>query len=45
MNSYQMLNTWSLQCGYYTGEYRNAPHNICNLKYGIPKKISVVFHN
>ena len=22
---------------HYTGEYRGAPHNICNLKYSVPK--------
>ena len=26
---------------HYTGEYRGA--SICNLKYSVPKKISVVF--
>ena len=25
--------------------YRGAAHDICNLRYKIPKKISVVFHN
>ena len=29
----------------YTGEYRVASHSICNLKYGIPKEVSVVFRN
>ena len=24
----------------YTGEYRDAPHSICNLKYSMPKKVS-----
>ena len=28
---------------HYTGEYRSAPHNICNLKYSAPKKIPLVF--
>ena len=27
---------------HYTGKYRGAVHNICNLKYRIPKTISVV---
>ena len=27
---------------HYTGEYRDAAHNICNLKYSVPKKISIV---
>ena len=30
---------------HYTGKYRGAAHNICNLRYKIPKEISVVFHN
>ena len=29
----------------YTGKYRGAAHNICNLKYRIPKEIPLVFHN
>ena len=28
-----------------TGEYRGAAHNICNLKYGGPKKVPIIFHN
>ena len=28
-----------------TWEYRSAAHNICNLKYSVPKKIRIVFHN
>ena len=30
---------------YYTGKYRGAAHNICNLRYKITKEIPVVFHN
>ena len=30
---------------HYTGKYRSASHNICNLRYKIPKEIPVVFHN
>ena len=30
---------------YYTEKYRGAAHNICNLRYKIPKEIPVVFHN
>ena len=30
---------------HYTGKYREAAHNIFNLKYKIPKEIPVVFHN
>ena len=28
-----------------TGKYRGAAHDICNLRYKIPKEIPVVFHN
>ena len=30
---------------HYTGKYRCAAHDICNLRYKIPKEIPVVFHN
>ena len=30
---------------HYSGKYRGAAHNICNLRYKIPKEITVVFHN
>ena len=30
---------------YYTGLYRGAAHNNCNLKYRIPDHIPIVFHN
>ena len=30
---------------HYTGKYRAAAHNICNLRYKVPKEIPVVFHN
>ena len=30
---------------HYTGEYRGAVYSICNLKYSVPKKIPIVFHN
>ena len=30
---------------HYTGKYRGAAHNICNLRFKIPKEIPVVFHN
>ena len=30
---------------HYTGKYRGAAHNICNLRYKIPKEIPVVFHS
>ena len=30
---------------HYTGRYRGAAHNSCNLNYRVPKNISVFFHN
>ena len=30
---------------HYTGKCRGAAHNICNLRYKIPKEIPAVFHN
>ena len=30
---------------HYTGKYRGAAHDICNLRYKIPKEIPVLFHN
>ena len=30
---------------HYTGKYREATHNICNLRYKIPKEIPIIFHN
>ena len=29
----------------YRGEYRGAAHNICNLKYSVPKKVPIAFHD
>ena len=29
----------------YTGKYRGAAHNICNLRYNTPREISVIAHN
>ena len=29
----------------YTGKFRRAPRDICNLRYKTPKEIPVVFHN
>ena len=29
----------------YAEEYRGAGHSICNLKYSLPKEISIVFNN
>ena len=30
---------------HYTGEYRDATHNICNLKYSLLKEMPIVFRN
>ena len=30
---------------HYTGEQRDAEYSICNLEYGIPIQITVLFHN
>ena len=30
---------------HYTGKYKGAAHNVCNLRYKVPKEIPVVFHN
>ena len=30
---------------HYTGKYRGATHNFCNLRYKVPKEINAVFHN
>ena len=30
---------------HYTRKYGGAAHNICNLRYRIPKEIPIVFHN
>ena len=30
---------------HYTGKFRGAAHSECNLRYKVPKEISVVFHN
>ena len=30
---------------HYTSKYRGAAHNICNLRYKVPKEIPIVFYN
>ena len=30
---------------HYSGKYRGAAHNICNLRYKVPREIPIVFHN
>ena len=32
------------QC-HYTRKFRGAAHTVCNLRYKVPKEISIVFHN
>ena len=29
----------------FVGEYRRSAHSICNLKYSVPQKIPITFHN
>ena len=43
-NEFKLYNKVRDHC-HYTGKFRGAVHNICNLRYKIPKKIHVVFHN
>ena len=30
---------------HYTRKFRGAAHSVCNLRYKVPKEISIVFHN
>ena len=30
---------------HYAGEYRGAAHSMCNLKYSVPKRIPIAFHD
>ena len=30
---------------HFTGKYKGAAHNTCNLRYKVPKNIPVIFHN
>ena len=30
---------------HYTRKFRGAAQNICNIRYKVPKKIPIVFHN
>ena len=43
-SSYKLYHKVRDHC-HYNGKFRGAPHNICNLRYNVPKKIPVVFHN
>ena len=38
--NYKVRDHW-----HYTGKYRGAAHNICNLRYKILKEVPIVFHN
>ena len=44
--SSKSINYWNTRdhC-HYTGKYRDAADSTCNLKFNVPNKISVVFHN
>ena len=39
------LNTEVRDHCHYTGKFRGAAHNVCNLRCNVPKKIPVVFHS
>ena len=30
---------------HYTGKFRGAAHSICNLRYKVPKEITIIIHN
>ena len=32
-------------CHYYAGKFRGAAHDICNLRYNVPKNIPIIIHN
>ena len=44
-NKYHKVRDHCNYTGKYRGKYRGAAHDICNLRYKIPKEIPVVFHN
>ena len=46
----KVKNAFKLYCKvrdhcHYIEKYRGTAHNICNLRYKIPKEIIIVFHN
>ena len=43
-NEYELYHKVRDHC-HYTGKFRGAAHNICNLRYKVPKEIPIVFHN
>ena len=43
-NTFKLFHKVRYHC-HYTGGFRGAAHNICNLRYKTPNKIPVIFHN
>ena len=43
-NAFKLYHKVRYHC-HYTGGFRGAAHNICNLRYKTPNKIPVIFHN
>ena len=43
-NTFKLYHKVRYHC-HYAGKFRGAAHNICNLRYKIPKEIPVVFYN
>ena len=43
-NAFKLYHKFRDHC-HYTGKFRGAAHNICNLRYRTTKEIPVVFHN
>ena len=43
-NEFKLYKKFRNHCNY-SGKCRGAAHNICNLRYKVPKEIPVVFHN
>ena len=43
-NEYNLYHKVRDHC-HYTRKFRGAAHNICNLRYNVPKKIPIAFHN
>ena len=43
-NEYALYQKIRYHC-HYTRKFRGAAHNICNLRYKVPKKVPVVFSN
>ena len=43
-SEYELYHKIRYHC-HYTGKFKTAAHNICNLRYNVSKKIPIVFHN